>query len=378
MLMKRNQISGPSAKSALGDSNIPAWSLNAMARLLRTGDPAATIDRLFTSRHVRDLQLIIAVAFIILLLIFIVGFCFSLENQVLSEWPSIASRKSDWVLIRVALASVVSFLAFFSPVFVIFGAIVAWAYQVGSARLGVVDLFACEISTLCRVAAVADTVRRRVEKFNEGPGAKTSGSVSSSSPIFRSEENYFPVFEGNTRDLQTLEARVVINITAFYTYMKVVRDSMRMLAEIKQQPAGAIPGSEDMPATDPWHEAARNVIYMFFLAFESARRAVADLVEFEPERAERTIVILLSELEAYQFLSVQFPDKEEVHHERLVLRKAEYLELVPRVCQAVEAGRAFERHNETAMTAGGRLGTLEWEPAWRLLPELQRRYEATR
>jgi hypothetical protein len=50
-----------------------------------------------------------------------------------------------------------------------------------------------------------------------------------------------------------------------------------------------------------WHQAARNVVYMLFLGLESARRAIADLVEFEPERAERTIVILISELEAYRF-----------------------------------------------------------------------------
>jgi hypothetical protein len=120
---------------------------------------------------------------------------------------------------------------------------------------------------------------------------------------------------------------------------------------------------------------ARNVIYMLFLGFESARHAISDLVEFEPERAERTIVILLGELEAYQFLSSQFPDEREMHHERLILRNAEYGELVPRLCQAVEAVRASEKDSEIAMPAGWRSGNLQWEPAWRLLTELQTRYE---
>ena len=53
---------------------------------------------------------------------------------------------------------------------------------------------------------------------------------------FTSAENYFPVFEGNTRDLQSLEARVVINITSFYTYMKTVRDLMRTAAALKPEP----------------------------------------------------------------------------------------------------------------------------------------------
>ena len=46
---------------------------------------------------------------------------------------------------------------FFVPVVGVVGAVIAWAYQSGSARLGVIDLFACEISTLCRVATVVDT-----------------------------------------------------------------------------------------------------------------------------------------------------------------------------------------------------------------------------
>jgi hypothetical protein len=362
MVTKLNQ--DRSEKSDSSDNKIRPWPLNAMARLLQKGDPQATINRLLTSSHVKDLQLIIALAVIILFVVFIVGLCFCFENQVLSQWHSIASRKSDWVLLRIAVATAVSFLTFFSPVFVVFGAIVAWAYQVGSARLGIVDLFACEISTLCRVAAVADTVRRRVDKFNKDPGVGTSGSAPSSASTFTSEESYFTVFEGNTRDLQTLEARVVINITAFYTYMKVVRDSMRTLAEIRQQSAQAVAASESMPATDPWHDEARNIIYMLFLGFESARRAITDLVEYPPDRTERTIVILLSELEAYPFLSTQFPNEKEVHHERLILRKAEYQKLVPEISQAVANGIASEKDSE------------KWKPAFCLLHELLKRYEA--
>lgn len=186
-------------KSVLSASKIRAWSLKTFARPLRTGDPVATIDRLFTSRHVSDLQLIIAVAFLLLVVLLIVDLCFSIENQFLSQSPSIASVRG---LLDVAVAAVMSFLTFFSSVFVIFGAIVAWAYQVGSARLGVIDLFACEISTLCRVAAVSDTVRRRIDKFNEGPDVQTFGPSSSHAAIFASEENYFPVFEANTRDFR--------------------------------------------------------------------------------------------------------------------------------------------------------------------------------
>ena len=48
----------------------------------------------------------------------------------------------------------------------------AWTYQAGSARLGVVDLFACEIATLCRVSAVVEMVQRYVDLFQRGPQAR--------------------------------------------------------------------------------------------------------------------------------------------------------------------------------------------------------------
>ena len=114
----------------------------------------------------------------------------------------------------------------FVPVLGVVGAVIAWAYQSGTARLGVIDLFACEISTLCPVATVVDTVRRYAGKFDQAPTAAAHTTGPRQPPHhFSSQENYFPVFETNTRDLQTLEARVVINITEFYTYMMAFRDS---------------------------------------------------------------------------------------------------------------------------------------------------------
>jgi hypothetical protein len=151
-----------------------------------------------------------------------------------------------------------------------------------------------------------------------------------------------------------LEARVVINITAFYTYMKAVRDSTRTLAGIRPQPAELELPSKTAPASGSWREAARNVVYMLFLGLESARHAIADLVEFEPDRAERAIVILISELEAYRFLCIQFADEQDVRHQRLMLRDFEYRDLVPQLCCSVEAGRASEKaiRGRTAVALG--------------------------
>ena len=79
-----------------------------------------------------------------------------------------------------------------------------------------------------RVATVVDTARRYAGKFDQPPTSAADTAGPRQPPHhFASQENYFPVFESNTRDLQTLEARVVINITEFYTYMKAFRDYLR-------------------------------------------------------------------------------------------------------------------------------------------------------
>ena len=45
---------------------------------------------------------------------------------------------------------------------------------------------------------------------------------------------------------------------------------------------------------------------MQFLGLESGRKAIRQLVEYEPTQAEDTFTILLSELVAYGFLREQF------------------------------------------------------------------------
>jgi len=53
-------------------------------------------------------------------------------------------------------------------------------------------------------------------------------------------------------------------------------------------------------------EAAASIVYMLFLGYESARKAIADLIEFQPTREENIMVILLTELVCYSFLCEQF------------------------------------------------------------------------
>jgi hypothetical protein len=139
-----------------------------------------------------------------------------------------------------------------------------------------------------------------------------------------------------------LEADVVTNVTAFYTYMKVMRDGLRKLKEMHQPSVGAT-GDDD-----EWHRALCNVIYMQFLGFESGRKAIGDLVEFEPTQAEDICTILLSELIAYWFLRGQFSG--DLRHRRLRAREAEYRRVIPVLWRTVEAGsgRRWERAKDLA------------------------------
>lgn len=350
--------------------------LQFIARRVSSGDAHATVDRLFVSRHVKDLRLIVAATWIGILVILFAGPVIAIWAQVVTQWRDFDAHQSNWIFVRVALTGLANFLVFVTPVLAVFGGVLAWAYQVGSARLGVVDLFACEISTLCRITTVLDSVRHLVEKFNLGPPANAAGCAAVPSPQFTSQENYFPVFDSCTRDLQTLEARVVINITAFYTYMKAARDGMRALSVIPPPAADAVSPPSHVAPADPWHESTRNIVYMLYLALESARKSIEDLVEFKPELIERTIVILISELEAYRFLCGQYTSESDIRHQRIKLRASDYRQIEPKLRAIVEAGRASEESGALAAPSPELPPALQWLPAWLLLEELRKRYEA--
>ena len=314
--------------------------LEPIARRLRTGRCTDTVDRLFESKHVNDLRLIAAVASIVVVWVAIFSAVFAFDGALMYA-RSNPDLQGLTLVGDLLIAGVEDFLKLFAPAMVVFGAILAWAYQTGSARLGVVDLFACEIDTLCRMTTIVDMVGRQVALFNAGPPATSPGQDCSGLAVgqFVSQENYFPVFDSNSRDLQTLEARVVIHITAFYTYMKAVRDSLRKVAEVRATAVESHRPPDEAAAAGPWHDSLRNVLYMLYLGLESARKAIHDLVEFEPEQAERKIVILISELKAYRFLRGQYSNPLDMRYHRLILRASEYEREVDALCVMVEKQR---------------------------------------
>ncbi len=285
---------------------------------------AATFIRLAESQHVADLQLI----FWLSLFLMLIGSVFAV---VWHKWVDTAGVIGSAALISAILATG-------------FG-ILTWTYQSGSVRLGIVDLFACEITTICRVTGIVEAAPHYVQMYREPPAQPMN---------FSSQEHYTPVFDNNSKDLEALESRVVLHVTEFYTYLKAMRDYLRMLGSVERP----------RDSTDQWRSSLRSVIYMFFLMMESARKSVDRLIEYEPERAENTIVILLSELVAYGLLLEVFQSEElkqpgyNALFNRLQLRKSDYLDLAPRVYW-----RALSFAEDVA-----------WKPALALTADLNQRY----
>ena len=340
----------------MGSSVLISWhsirtlyrAVTAPDEALSATEAASTIFRFFRSKHVVDFKLIFLLALVVLIFHIVIVLL-------------LAVNQTDGI-ISGTLSSVKNYIV---PAVPVYGVIVGWAYQSASARLGIVDLFACEISTLCRVGTIFDTGKRYVDQYNDSLSAQHDAieKPPTGPADFVSNEDYFPIFDQNSRDLQLLEASVVSYITEFYTYMRATRDSLRRLAAIKP-PEAEKPGpntSSSMPGgPDRWHAAMSNVIFMLFLGYESGRKAVKELVEYEPAAAERAITILLTELTCYSFLLKHF-SHDDLRYRRLKLREEDYRKEVPMLYRRVRSSHGANEH--------------DWLKGRELLPELNARYQ---
>jgi hypothetical protein len=358
-------------------------SIPALFRAVRLGpgpalsadEAATTFYRFFRSKHVLDLKLIAMLAML-----------FGLTSAILLVMTGflaiLRAYDVEPLILITAHGLIDSLSADAGKLLGICGIVFAWAYQSACTRLGVVDLFASEITTLCRVGTIFDLGRGYIDQYNsKNTSIPESAEYRPAQPSFVSQEEYFPVFNNATRDLQGLEATVVNNITGFYTYMKATRDALRRMAVTAPLASAAAPASAtpaaaaaqaspanvdlnvstlaDKAEQDPWHAALCSVIYLLFLAYESGRQAVNDLVEFEPAAAERKVTILLTELQVYSFLLKRFKD-EDIRQLRLKLREREYMKEVPTLYRDVMVHGEEDR---------------DWLPAERMAPELGRRYK---
>lgn len=280
---------------------------------LQQRGPALSFARLCTSRHLQDLQWLATLVIVILVVLsygkYLSGFDLSLLRE-------------EGVFAAIAAGA---------------AGLLTWAYQSGSRRIGAVDLFACEISVICRVCIVVDYANSsvalaaraldRAELITKGsPGLDIPARKNNILDVrrkFTSVENYTPVYDNHLSELQPLDVNVVTYVTQFYTYRKTLVDYLRAIS--------AEEDSERIP------RLFSQMIYMQFLMFESARLAVEELIEFEPNRAESLVNILCSELVLFRFLHTEH--KDDYQGARLYLRRSQYHDLVPELYNTIMRSR---------------------------------------
>jgi len=108
--------------------------LDLIGRWVRTDEEADTINRLFKSKHLKDLRLIVNVTLWTFLLMLPVGLLLAFEYQWVNHWDWVNNQPvPQWVYIHLLFAGGASLLAWLAPGVAIVGAVVAWAYQAGSA-----------------------------------------------------------------------------------------------------------------------------------------------------------------------------------------------------------------------------------------------------
>lgn len=316
-------------------------------------ETASTLRRFFTSQHVADLRWIV-----IWTIFFFILYC-CLMWWLYANSPSIpaGSISNSHILghMHEVLGNNSSFLVdYIGPAIGFGGLIIGWAYQSASARLGIVDLFASEIGTLCRVGTIFDVASRYTALYERRPINSTRGSqLEGSSANFVSQEEYFPVFANNSGALQALGAPVIAHITEFYTYMKAIRDERRRMAgSSSTTPAD----NENVTAGVAWQASTINVIYMLFLAYESGRNALRELIEVRSIQTDLAISTLFTELTCYATLLTHFsnarsssqvlpgekrlaPPEQDFRYARLLLRREVYAREVKRICELVEKER---------------------------------------
>jgi hypothetical protein len=303
-------------------------------------EAASTLFRFFRSKHVVDLRLIVVTILGLLsfyIIILIIGLVF--------YWHDI---KPDLAVTLIG------------PAVGIAGLIISWAYKAASTRLGIVDLFGCEIGTLCRVGTIFDIGTYYVRAYEGRADAKDDRAEKRDSfDKYTSQENYFPIFDNNSSDLQLLEALVVCRITEFYTFMKASRDTQRRLATIPSPNEMHLPQGAAAGAQTPWHAAILNVVYMIFLGYEAGRQAIEQLVEFQPSAAEKTLSIMITELTCYGLLLSKL--KADPRYPRLLLRRDNYKDMTPKLYLRIASPYVMNDHY--------------WHPARELLLLLSERYE---
>ena len=110
------------------------------ARFGRDRFSAETFDRLIQSMHVEDLRWVarVTMVFALFAICVIAIIAYGCNKNFLDS-------KFYAALVPFQISAVLAAV----------GGIFSWCYQTGSGRLGIVDIFACEMTTLCRICTIS-------------------------------------------------------------------------------------------------------------------------------------------------------------------------------------------------------------------------------
>jgi hypothetical protein len=185
--------------------------------------------------------------------------------------------------------------------------IIGWTYQSANTRFGVADLFAGEIGALCRIAAVGEIMAQFAKRYRAGEIP---------SPPANTTTDYFAVFNSNSKDMEVLDGDVVGAVTQFYANIKVFQDCLhRPVAHAAD--------------TKLCRNQQLTTIYYGFLAFESARLAMAVLIDDRERSEEGILTAMISELPAYFLLYGElFQQVDDLRWHRIASRLEGYRRLL--------------------------------------------------
>jgi hypothetical protein len=285
--------------------------------------PFLNSARLLTSRHLSDLQwfAFFIVGFFLLILI-------SIHN---------ADGKTNWLHADATILAVLVTVTMTT---------LGWVYQTGNQRLGTIDLFASEISTICRTWLVIDFAGREVdladkiidpaaEKDQEDhvlPGGRAAENLPEKPVQISTADAYTPVHDKQLPDLAQFDVGIVTAVTEFYNYREAMIDYWRSRAGATR--------AKDLQYLE------RQMLYMLYLACEAARIAIGRLIEYEPDKAESIVNILCTEMAAYCYLLRAYDD-EDFRGARLRLRLKRYGDIIDGLEAKMKPDEQWERARTT-------------------------------
>jgi len=194
--------------------------------------------------------------------------------------------------------------------------VAAWTFQTANGRFGAADIFASEILTLCRITRVVDFIQHLVDSYCSGKPI----------PLGKSTQDYVVIFHNNSKDLEILDGNAVNWVTEFYVYFKAMLDTM------SRRPDPCVGQPLSAQETAAYKELLLSLIYMAFLAFESGRHALMQLVDDKRAREEAVLTALLNEIPAYGLLYQVYRLKEDDIRWRAISgRRPEYETLIEQI-----------------------------------------------